>query len=128
MTRLRQIAADLLDLVAEVWGGMTDPTYVLFSSPPYTLAGKKYEIQRHFARCRTCGRVFMHYWGCVTASDREKGRQVGCKCGGDEMKVCILPVWQQVWFLFSRYLWRKVWKNEQFWDPRLAERVEVGHE
>jgi len=104
---------DLGILLHEVWKGLADPDYVIFGSD---------SVNRYFARCTTCGRVFLHYWGCVSAADREKGRQVGCKCGGMEMKVCILPEWQQAYFLFSRYLWRKVIKNETYWDPRIAER------
>lgn len=105
---------DILLLVHEIGEGFRDPHHVLFSSPG---------VHRHFARCTTCGRVFMHYWGCVTAADRAKGRQVGCKCGGTEMKVCVLPVWQQIWFLFSRYLWRKIVKQEERWDPRVIEKL-----
>ena len=31
-----------------------------------------------------------------------------------------IPVWQQAWFVLSRYLWRKVLHKELFWDPRMV--------
>lgn len=105
---------DLMTLLREIWNGLLNPDHVLFSVPG---------VNKYFARCTTCGRVFMHYWGVVTADDRAKGRQVGCVCGGSEMKVCNLPTWQQAYFLFSRYLWRKLIRNERYWDPRVLERV-----
>lgn len=76
-------------------------------------------IERYFARCTNCGRVFMHYWGCVTAADRENGRQVGCKCGGMKMRIMRLPVAQQAWFLLTRLVWRKWIRRERYWDPRM---------
>lgn len=113
--RIRQVTRDLLVLARELWKGLADSDHVLFD------ASEK-GVYRYFSRCTTCGRVFMHYWGCVSAADREKGRQVGCVCGGMHMKIAILPAWQQAWFLLSRYLWRKVIHNEHYWDPRIAER------
>lgn len=79
--------------------------------------------ERYFSRCISCGRVFMHYWGCVTAADREKGKQIGCKCGGMKFRIINLPKWQQAWFLFSRYIWRKLILKERYWDPRMPARV-----
>lgn len=87
---------------------------VLFQSP---------NTERYFARCTGCGRVFMHYWACVTAADRQQGRRVGCPCGCMKMRITNIPVWQQAWFLFSRYLWRKLIWRERFWDPRLVSKV-----
>lgn len=87
---------------------------VLFTTPG---------VERYFARCTACGRVFMHYWGCVTADDRAKGRQVGCKCGNLKMRISHLPVWQEGWFLLSRYVWRKLIRRQAFWDPRMAQYV-----
>lgn len=113
---MRDWLDDAFLLVREVWKGLFDSQHVLFSVP---------NINRYFARCTTCGRVFMHYWGIVTAADRAKGRQVGCVCGASEMKVCKLPVWQQAWFLLSRYIWRKLVRREVYWDPRVAEKLHV---
>jgi hypothetical protein len=111
---MHQRLIDTLTLLRELWKGFTDPAHVLFASE----GGNRY-----FARCTSCGRVFMHYWGCVTAADRQKGRQVGCKCGGVKMRVCILPTWQQAWFLLSRYVWRKIVKQETYWDCRILEKT-----
>lgn len=109
-----QRLADIQILLMELCMGLSNPDHVLFSSPG---------VHRYFARCTTCGRVFMHYWGCVTAAHRAQGRQVGCVCGASEMKVCLLPVWQQAWFLLSRFVWRKIVKQEVYWDPRVIEKL-----
>lgn len=126
MTRIRQILGDLWVLIAELWRAYRDPSYVPFSVPAVQSGETRYAVNRYFSRCTTCGRVFCHYWGCVTAKDREEGRQVGCLCGGMEMRVCKLPTWQEAYFLLSRYLWRKVWKRETYWDPRVIERVKLS--
>lgn len=80
-------------------------------------------VERYFARCISCGRVFMHYWGCVTAADRDRGRRVGCKCGGLKFRMMNIPKYQQAWFMISRYVWRKLIRKEQYWDPRLVART-----
>lgn len=97
------------------WTWLTDD-HVVFSEPG---------IDRVFARCTMCGRVFMHYWGCVTKEDRLKGRRVGCPCGGLKMRIAPVPFWQQAWFVLSRYVWKKLIRKDPYWDPRLAlQRVE----
>lgn len=101
---------DLVLLWTELRKGLTDPEHVLFQAE---------NEQRYFARCTGCGRVFFHYWACVTAADREAGRQIGCPCGGTEMRLTNLPVWQQVYFLFSRFIVRRLIKRERYWDPRM---------
>lgn len=102
-------------LIGELWKGWRDPNYILF---------QEVGVERYFARCVSCGRVFMHYWGCVTAADRALGRRIGCPCGGMKMRLSNLPQWQQGWFLLSRFIWRKAIKGERFWDPRMV--VKVG--
>ncbi len=91
---------------------------VVFSQP---------NVERYFSRCLTCGRVFPHYWACVTAADRARGRQVGCRCGGSKFRIVVLPVVVQAWYVLSRYVWRKLIWKEVFWDPRLpARRADPG--
>lgn len=96
-------------MLQRFWRWLMDD-HVIFTEP---------NLERYFARCTSCGRVFHHYWGCVTAADREKGRRVGCPCGGTKMRLCNIPVWQQAWFVCSRYVWRKLIRREVYWDPRL---------
>ena len=100
-----------METIKRAWIWLVDDHVIL--ADPHT--------ERWFARCTACGRVFMHYWACVTAADRAKGRQVGCKCGNLRFRITQdLPVWMQAWFVLSRYLWRKVIKKERYWDPRMA--------
>lgn len=101
---------DCWALLCELWACWRDPNRVFFSDP----------YERYFARCTSCGRVFMHYWACVSREHREKRLQVGCPCGGTRMRIGNLPQWQQVWFMLSRYVWRKVVKRQTYWDPRMV--------
>lgn len=100
----------------QCWQWLTDE-HVIFTSST---------VHRHFARCLGCGRIYCHYWGCVTAVDRAKGRRVGCKCGCLHMRISQVPFLVQAWFVLSRYVWRKLIKKETFWDPRIAAYVGPG--
>lgn len=77
------------------------------------------DVARDFLRCRGCGRVFMHYWACKPAT--EPG-QVGCRCGGREARLTLLPEWQAAYYVISRYVVRKLILRRTYWDPRLPTR------
>lgn len=103
----------VLNTLQRFWTWLTDE-HVIFSDP---------HVHRYFARCCGCGRVYCHYWGCVTAADRAKGRRVGCPCGSLKMRIARVPVLAQAWFVLSRLVWRKWIRREVYWDPRIASKV-----
>jgi hypothetical protein len=98
--------------LTRLWRWLTDD-HVVLTDPA---------VERYFARCTACGRVWMHYWACVTAEDRRRGRRVGCPCGNLRCRIVVLPEWQAAWYVLSRWLWRRVLRRERYWDPRLPAR------
>lgn len=77
------------------------------------------DVSRTFLRCRSCGRVVMHYW--VSKRVGDTGR-TGCPCGGIHVGPARIPEWQAAWYVLSRLVWRKWLLKKPFWDPRMPER------
>jgi len=98
-----------MDVLLQYWTWLTDDRTAFASA----------DVARDFFRCTTCRRVFMHYWACKPAG--EPGR-VGCRCGGKEARMVLIPEWHAAWLVLSRYVWRKLICGRTYWDPRFPAR------
>lgn len=100
---------EVLAAIHRAWTFLTDDRVV----------GATPDVARYFLRCETCGRVFMHFWGCKAVG--EKGR-TGCRCGCMRARIAAIPEWQAALLLGVCYVWRRVIQKRQHWDPRMPVR------
>lgn len=91
---------------------LLDREAVAFSTP---------EVMRVFLACMTCGRVKPHY--DLYAPPKVKGKPL-CRCGGHTFRPRHISELSAAFrLLVIGWLWRKVTRKQEFWDPRMPIRT-----
>lgn len=83
-------------------------------------------IQRCFARCEKCRRVYPHWQAEIRVEEYQNGQErVGCKCGCPKLNFDVLCGWEAFYWLMIRgYLIRHLIQHRRVWDPRIPIRMQ----
>ncbi len=90
----------------------------LFSNIIEDATGKRV-LERQFAVCSKCHRVFPHWWGNITQAEQTKRGFVGCPCGGIRLDMAIIPGWKAAQWMLYGLIWRRAIRRRRLWDPRV---------
>src|SRR5579864_3630606 len=93
----------------------------LFTDVVEDAEGKRL-IERQFALCHNCRRVFRHWWGNMTADELKARGFLGCPCGGVKLDIATIPGWKACLLMVHSLLWRKWVCRRRLWDPRVPVR------
>lgn len=78
------------------------------------------EVGRIFLACYHCDRTVPHYRYYGSMHDKGIGH---CRCGSALVRPKVLPEWEAAIRVLACYAWRKLWKQQPLWDPRMPVRM-----
>lgn len=91
----------------------------LFSETFVDEQGKTRVLERQFAICGKCHRLFPHWWGNMTAAEQRRRGFIGCACGGTRLDIAIIPGWKAALWMAYGLIWRRLIRRKRLWDPRV---------